>query len=652
MMKRLCFLLICVVTCCGTLHAEEKQLDSLLQVLPTLPHDSARLQLLEELALAYQHTPHQETLARQLIQEAQQQDNPKSYCTGIHLLMLYYYNYTDDTDSLSYWLEQMKEVAIPIKEWRNYFEAQKLLINNYIYAQQYEYAIHRSNQMLHEAQELDYIEGVANAYYCLANAYNETGRDEEERQVLNATYRLFPRLQYHATKMNILSLMMELSLRQHQFEATERYTEEYKQLLKEREAAYTGPKSIYHIHWLYAEAYTIYCLAVRGDFNAAEQHIATARSLIDADTYPSYVTLIKDACVEYLFRAERYDEALQLNDSIMKTLKEEGSATTRMSSHLLKKARILQKSARFREAIPCYEAAMQMQDSLRQEISDMQLEEFKMMRHLNDLLSRQAALKEKKQLTVLVTVCIIVLLCLFYIRHIRRVRRALRRAEQETQRIARQAEEANEEKTLFLSNLRQHISRPIATVVSLSRQLAEADTLDEETRRQHAATIRTNTEQLIRLVNNVLDLSRLEAHMTKWQLDTYDLVLLCREAVDEVHTHHPAHEVELRCEVEQFNVRTDGRRMMQLFLNLLSLPYEHGPRRTQMRLRMRDEWLEIIVINSPLTDPSYTGDETRILHDIHRMTMEYFHGVYQPDFNTEEGPVLRLLYPSARIYQG
>lgn len=92
-------------------------------------------------------------------------------------------------------------------------------------------------------------------------------------------------------------------------------------------------------------------------------------------------------------------------------------------------------------------------------------------------------------------------------------------------------EKANETKNHFLSNMSYNIRILLNGVVGFSQLIASEPNMDESTRQEYSAIIQKNSEELIQLVNDVLDLSRLEANMMKFQIQTYDVIALCNDAI-------------------------------------------------------------------------------------------------------------------------
>ncbi len=87
----------------------------------------------------------------------------------------------------------------------------------------------------------------------------------------------------------------------------------------------------------------------------------------------------------------------------------------------------------------------------------------------------------------------------------------VRREAQESLRRARaQAEDANRAKSEFLANMSHEIRTPMTAIVGYIDLLAEARH-DDALFHQHATTIQSNAEHLLTVLNEVLDLSKIEA---------------------------------------------------------------------------------------------------------------------------------------------
>jgi two-component system sensor histidine kinase KdpD len=133
----------------------------------------------------------------------------------------------------------------------------------------------------------------------------------------------------------------------------------------------------------------------------------------------------------------------------------------------------------------------------------------------------------------------------------------------------------------LLDGVSHELKTPLA-VLSASAESMEA--ADEPTRRKLVAEIRTATRRLHRLVNNLLDQTRLESGALKPKLDwcdAYDLVNAAREGVEELMAEHPL-EISIPADMPLF--RADFALMEQVIANLLLNAALHTPARTTVFL--------------------------------------------------------------------
>jgi signal transduction histidine kinase len=136
---------------------------------------------------------------------------------------------------------------------------------------------------------------------------------------------------------------------------------------------------------------------------------------------------------------------------------------------------------------------------------------------------------------------------------------------------ARRSEADAVQKTSFVANVSHEFKTPLTTIRLYSELLEEGRVPDGEKRRVYLQTIGRETQRLARLVNNVLDFSRLEQGRKKYQCTQTDLVAVVAQLLD---AHNPriaeAGLVLLReLPVELVSVNTDRDAVEQILINLL-----------------------------------------------------------------------------------
>lgn len=84
------------------------------------------------------------------------------------------------------------------------------------------------------------------------------------------------------------------------------------------------------------------------------------------------------------------------------------------------------------------------------------------------------------------------------------------------------ADESNRLKSSFLANMSHEIRTPLNAIVGFSNLLASTDDLSEKD--EYCEIINANNELLLRLINDVLDLSKIEAGCIEFHPETFDVV--------------------------------------------------------------------------------------------------------------------------------
>ena len=141
---------------------------------------------------------------------------------------------------------------------------------------------------------------------------------------------------------------------------------------------------------------------------------------------------------------------------------------------------------------------------------------------------------------------------------------------------AQKAEKASQMKSLFLANMSHEIRTPLNAIEGFSRVLVETDS--EEERMKYFQIIESNNQRLGSLVNEILDLSRVESGDIAIRKDMTDLNQLC-ESIIQIFKFRCPDTLKLEWDkpILSAMMKTDANRLTQVFSNLISNALKHTP---------------------------------------------------------------------------
>lgn len=159
---------------------------------------------------------------------------------------------------------------------------------------------------------------------------------------------------------------------------------------------------------------------------------------------------------------------------------------------------------------------------------------------------------------------------LFYYFRTKRLKDKLVKSEKDLRVAKDRAEESNRLKSAFLANMSHEIRTPLNSIVGFSDVLAVGDGSEEE-KQTYYEIIKSNSDLLLRLINDILDLSRLEANRVILTWEVCDVVQLCKQVVASVSVSRQTDNKFLfTTSLETFRMETDVQRMQQVIINLMS----------------------------------------------------------------------------------
>jgi signal transduction histidine kinase len=141
----------------------------------------------------------------------------------------------------------------------------------------------------------------------------------------------------------------------------------------------------------------------------------------------------------------------------------------------------------------------------------------------------------------------------------------------------KKAEESDNLKSAFLANVSHEIRTPLNSIVGFSSLLTESG-VTEETRKSYMELIESNSESLLVLIDEIIDLSKIEAQQLTIKKQEFSIDLLMKELFQVFSRSHQNTEVELiipsDSDKKELLAYSDRVRVNQIFTNLLSNAYK------------------------------------------------------------------------------
>ncbi|MDL2212365.1 sensor histidine kinase [Bacteroides sp. OttesenSCG-928-N06] len=137
-------------------------------------------------------------------------------------------------------------------------------------------------------------------------------------------------------------------------------------------------------------------------------------------------------------------------------------------------------------------------------------------------------------------------------------------------KLKEKAEESDRLKSAFLANMSHEIRTPLNAIVGFSGILTD-ESLSEEERESYAEIIQTNSDLLLRLINDILDISRLETDRVTFNFVPCEIVALCDKVISTARYARKNNlTFVLDAPFESYTLTADVQRLQQVLINLMS----------------------------------------------------------------------------------
>jgi two-component system NtrC family sensor kinase len=169
--------------------------------------------------------------------------------------------------------------------------------------------------------------------------------------------------------------------------------------------------------------------------------------------------------------------------------------------------------------------------------------------------------------------------------------RAFNRMSQRISEDMTHLQELDRMKSRFISAAAHELKAPLSSLVSFSELLLDYTDEDPETRQESLGIINAESKRLARMIDDFLELSRLDSGRVKWQIEKLSLAEVIEEALEAAEELVRERAIEVRLSVEKGlpSVQADREALVKTIANLVSNAARYSEPGAEIEVRARQE---------------------------------------------------------------
>ena len=183
--------------------------------------------------------------------------------------------------------------------------------------------------------------------------------------------------------------------------------------------------------------------------------------------------------------------------------------------------------------------------------------------------------------------------------------RSLQQATKELQVANEQLKSLDRLKDNFMSSVTHELRTPLTSIRAMTELMLDDPNMEEKQRLEFLTIVVSESERLSRLVNQVLDMAKIEAGHAEWHSSDVDILELVTQSVNSISGVYKDRGaiLEVHAQKDVSLIRADADRLTQVLLNLLSnavkfVPEEKG--KVEVHIRDATEGITVEVIDNGL----------------------------------------------------
>lgn len=509
---------------------------------------------------------------------AEEQGDQRMQAVALCNKLDYYYYKNNQPDSINHYVEIVKDFAKKTNQPKYYYFAwSKRLINYYIKQHQNNIALYEANKMMQEAEQEQYMDGIANAYNVLSSIYQlkrlySLAIDNKKKEIEIT-------LEYGLDKYNLSTTYSMLG---GLYSLTGKTDEALECLNKSATCIYSSTQEFYYYVRLAQYYLLINDNAQAWDYLKKAKDLSNAKKEVQKNLQ-EYAGVLK----QYYIATKQYEKALEVQDHIISVYHQNDK---NYIEDILNRAAIYYEMGDLSQAAQYYNKYYTLNDSAQISNENITAGEFAAMLGVERLNLEKSELQQQMQQRDLankqrIIIFLIALLSLgfiiFYREHLLNGRLRISQkqlseknnellcSQEELKYAKEQAEDGSRMKSEFIQNMSHEIRTPLNSIVGFSQILSSYFSDNDDTK-EYAHIIEQNSTSLLQLVNDVFDLSYLDGEREIPAQSIAEITGVCQTCIDQVRSKlKPDVQLIFTPERENFTMQTNPDRISQILMNLL-----------------------------------------------------------------------------------
>lgn len=470
------------------------------------------------------------------------------------------FSHEADNDSIIIWEKQLQPILEQQQDYKLLFQLKQMVVSAYATRGDISMAVDYARQMYEKAQQMDYGVGIALSSRAIGDAYLNSNMPQEAIESYKEAIDLLGRLpDTESLKAQMLPKYILTLLKYGHTSAAAPY-------IKQSEALYANNPNPSRLFFLLT--CNVYYHINTGQLDKARELLHELEATYKENNFIYYRFILIFIKAVYYEANHEYALALSHYSQLMGK-SSLNLAPTKVIQIKQEQGRLLSKMGRNEEACRVYQAADALQDSINALSYVRQINELRAVYQTDRMEIHNQIQRNRFMLWIIFTIALLLLLTGSLILLIKKDNKRLRQSKKELEEARKNAENSIRAKSLLLSNMSHEIRTPLNALSGFSAILTE-ESIDKETRRQCNDIIQQNSELLLKLINDVIDLSSMEVGKIKLNIREHDAVSICRNVVDTVEkVKQTQAAVTFRTSLESLTLQTDASRLQQVLINLL-----------------------------------------------------------------------------------